>query len=184
MMCLVVSEYSKSLPFDAAFHIKHVPHKLRVVGRRVIRDCWSNRTAQVVESADGERLSYSYLGGGLEWDPPHAYGLVFRGVPLYLADRLVAMLHFFTKTHVDEQMFGLRPSSDPSRKKSPTHKEQAVQKRVISVNLHLRSLRTRFKSRFDFLKLHCNFDLSHSNPFSFEPHPREQLLRGKASQVP
>ena len=62
LMCLVCSEYSSSLASGAAVNIAHVPHTLRVEGRRVIRDCWTDRSAQVVELEDGERLSCAYLG--------------------------------------------------------------------------------------------------------------------------
>ena len=99
-------------------------------------------------------------GGGLEWDPPHAFGLVFRGMPLHLADRVVAVLHFLTQTGVDKDMFGVRPCSDPSRKKSPAQKAEAVQTRVDSVDSHLRSLRLRFPRRSDFLKLSGISDVS------------------------
>ena len=140
LMFLVCFTYSDALTGGADLTIALVPHKLRIEGRRVIRECHSDRLAQVVEVANGERLSYSYLGGGLEWDPPHAFGLVFRNMPLHLADRLLAVLHYVTSTAVDKAMFGVRPCADPLRKKTPAQKKEAVQNRVDAVNSHMSSL--------------------------------------------
>ena len=56
-------------------------------------------------------LAYSYLGGGVDWQPPWTYPLVSRNMPLYIADRYFALIIFLAEVHIRDDMFVRKQSS-------------------------------------------------------------------------
>ena len=48
------------------------------------------------------RVAYCFLGGGVLNKPPDAYALVFKGLPMYLLTRLLAMTCWLGKFNVDD----------------------------------------------------------------------------------
>ena len=133
--------------------MQHVPHKLYFRQGREVRQCWSTRFA--LEGMESEnKVMYAYLGGGVTWDPPFAYSLVYKGMPLHLAERLLAVILYFARGHVDPDMIAVKPVSNPKNKLTAKEKQERVEDVVSNVSSHLSSLRTKFPSRDSLLK-HC-----------------------------
>ena len=53
--------------------------------------------------------SYSYLGGGVGSDPPDAFGMVSRYMPMNIAIPYAALIAFITGSDVDKACFIRRP---------------------------------------------------------------------------
>jgi hypothetical protein len=141
--------YSKALADDKEIGILHVPHKRRVVQEHVIYDCYSLREAQVLVIEDDDRqqqdrqwLSYSYLGGGVTWDPPFGYGLVSRHLPLRVADRFLALLLFVSGGEPVRETFVRRtPIASVTENMTAMEKEECIAKRIGQVTKHLQRFR-------------------------------------------
>ena len=99
----VILMIERSQSSEETLAVKHVPHKVRRIGGHTAKDCWSDRQAQVLyRGGKSEVLGYSYLGGGVPFDPPYGFGLVSRRLPLPVADRLFAVcLYLSGMRHVD-----------------------------------------------------------------------------------
>ena len=95
---------------------------------------------------------YAYLGGGVTWDPPFSYGLVYRELPIQFAERLVAVILFFAEGIVDTDMIAVKPSNNPQSKLSPKEKGERVAQAAKNVSCHLSTLKERFPSRFSLLQ--------------------------------
>ena len=131
--------------------MQHVPHKLYFRQGRAVRECRSTRFA--LEVMEGEKkVMYAYLGGGVTWDPPFAYSLVYKGMPLHIAERLLAVILYFARGHVDSEMIAVKPVSNPKNKLTAEAKEERVKDVVLNVSSHLSWLRTTFSSRDSLFK--------------------------------
>ena len=130
--------------------MQHVPHKLRFIQGRAIRDCHSTRTAQVfsasttVEGKSPVLISYSYLGGGLEWDPPHGYGLVTRKASLKVADMYCALCVFLSSGTLDRDMFWFVPPDKLRERLTMKQMRESVEQRFAAVLEHLETLRNKY----------------------------------------
>ena len=69
---------------------------------------------------------YAYLGGGVPWDPPFGYGLVFRELPIHLAARLAAVVLCLARGVVDPQFIAMKSAVDPGRECASSEKEKAL----------------------------------------------------------
>ena len=94
---------------------------------------------------------YAYLGGGVPWDPPFSYGLVFRELPFHVAERLAAVILFLAQGVVGPEMIAMKPAADPSRKCSPGEKDELWRERVVNITRHLSALRNSFPTRQELL---------------------------------
>ena len=153
-----------------------VPHKRRRLGTFQIKECHSNRDAQVLDlGAEGRAahddwksgwLAYSYIGGGVPNDPPCVTGLVSRHLPLDVADCLFAVLMFITGSTIQNQCFIAKPPSscvqvadaDARRDLRQTlisKREEMVSRRAAEVLAVLDQLNARYSGtgrRIEFLQ--------------------------------
>ena len=65
---------------------KVVPHKYKTLAGRSIKECHSLRYAQVLvtkkDDEAEERLSYTFMGGGVPWQAPGTYAMVTKEMPV------------------------------------------------------------------------------------------------------
>ena len=111
-----------------------------------VKDCHSVREAQVLQKCD-ERLSYTYMGGGVTWQPPNTYAMVTRDLPLHVADRFMAMLAFVANVELCKDMFVRKQNSDVSRRLNISEKEENITIRIEAVVQHIVETQRLFKSR-------------------------------------
>ena len=111
-----------------------------------VKDCHSVREAQVLQKCD-ERLSYTYMGGGVTWQPPNTYAMVTRDLPLHVADRFMAMLAFVANVELRKDMFVRKQNSDVSRRLNISEKEEQITIRIEAVLQHIVETQRLFKSR-------------------------------------
>ena len=106
------------------------------------------------ESGDADiwqDLCYSYLGGGVPWDPPFSYGLVSKRLPFPLADRLLAVCLFLSgRRDVDDRTltkcFVRRIDVTGDSSVSDEQSEHEIEERVRAVDVHLCELQLKFWS--------------------------------------
>ena len=149
LILLVHSIWKDAVSGGEETELQLLPHKRKVLGGVLVRDCWANRDALVVSPASdiSKWMSYSYIGGGLEWDPPHAFGLVNKSCPLHIADRLLALILFLSDGTVLRDFFTVKSCARPSADKpSPEEEQLAILERELQVARHLRYLTDHFAS--------------------------------------
>jgi hypothetical protein len=174
MWFCTVSIYKKDLGNNEVLYFMIKPHKMRVVQKHAVSDCRTEREALVICAANNpasemKSRSYSYLGGGVPWDPPHGHGLVSRGVPIQTAERYLAVVLFFSKGTVNKECFIHRGAANTVREKEA--KELQISQSVDRVTAHLQLLHNRFGSSRDLLK-ECNLLEAHV----FREDPKMQAL--------
>ena len=109
---LFAEEFGHELSAGGALSLQMRPHKVRRVKNQIVKDCTSNRDALILctpaaNAVDpDEWLCYSYIGGGVPFDPPHGYGLVNKNMTLEAADRFMA-LTIFSPEHRKASLFRL-----------------------------------------------------------------------------
>ena len=111
-----------------------------------VKDCHSVREAQVLQKCD-ECLSYTYMGGGVTWQPPNTYAMVTRDLPLHVADRFMAMLACVANVELCKDMFVRKQNSDVSRRLNISEKEENITIRIEAVVQHIVETQRLFKSR-------------------------------------
>ena len=133
------------------------PHKrrdLKAVDANFFRrvwDCSTERDALVVATCDKdhpprieESCIYSYIGGGVPFQPPFAYGYVCRYMPLDIAQSLMATCLFFAGSKPEKRMFMYRVPNTMTL----TIKKQEIDEKIDSmfdaVSLKLASLESRY----------------------------------------
>ena len=96
---LLVAMYAEKAiaPMEGqSIEIRIVPHKKRILGDHVIvDDCHNKRYAlsiNVKEKNGEHQMAYCYIGGGVQYTPPHCYPIVCKHMPYAFADRLMAVL--------------------------------------------------------------------------------------------
>ena len=102
--------------------VRHAPHKTKMVNAKQIHYCMEARTAQIVSVADSGPVAYSYVGGGVEWQPPATYALVSRDLPLHIADRYVALVTFLAGGILRKEMFVRKNNSRPTTRLTESEK--------------------------------------------------------------
>ena len=111
-----------------------------------VKDCHSVREAQVLQKCD-ECLSYTYMGGGVTWQPPNTYAMVTRDLPLHVADRFMAMLACVANVELRKDMFVRKQNSDVSRRLNISEKEEQITIRIEAVLQHIVETQRLFKRR-------------------------------------
>ena len=165
ILYLLARVYSKDLARGAILRTQVVPHKSRVFAGHIVKECWSSRDALVLcaESADESKpldtLAYSYLGGGVTWDPPFGYGIVSKRLPLHVADRLLAVVLFVSGGDPRANCFVRRVDWASAKCQPRAEMEEEIAERMRSVTFYLKELRHTFKS-FPRLLQFCNLQVS------------------------
>ena len=153
LVFLLLKIWKSKLSHDGrtVISIKHVAHKEKIVKNRIIKYCWSSRQAQLIcattsvggANASPTQLAYSYIGGGVTWQPPATYALVSRGMPLHVADRYLALVTFLAGGAIIEDMFVRKQNAKVTEKLTVEEKTVRIRERVSACGIHLRHLRTR-----------------------------------------
>ena len=134
---------------------RYLPHKCRLVGREVIRDCHSSRTALALMvlgpgANDEHQMSYTYLGGGVSNDPPHCFGIVCKHMPLQTADRLMALLNYVGEVKCPQIFRRQNKSIHGMLDEEQRNKFRNIRKAAIAD--HVANLQQRFKSKNGLLR--------------------------------
>ena len=160
-MLLFLILWGKKLRPNTNFIVQHVPHKRKMLQDRVVKYCKSARSAQVIYPAEikaesaalsikpprDTHMAYSYLGGGVEWQPPSTYPLVTRGLNLECADRYHALLTFLGNGKVNADMFVCKRSANPTQRLTNSEKILSIEARVKACKSYLQELRDQFGER-------------------------------------
>ena len=80
-------------------------------------------------------IAYSYLGGGVEWQPPSTYALVTRGMPLHIADRYFALLTFLARGSVYKHTF-VRKQRAKHRQQLDEEEKKTVPSKNVFLSAH------------------------------------------------
>ena len=116
-----------------------------------VKDCHDMREAQVLQNSD-ERLSYTYMGGGVTWQPPNTYAMVTRDLPLHVADRFMAMLACVANVEPCNNMFVRKQNANVSRRLHITEKEEQIKIRIAAVAQHIVETRRIFTNRATMIR--------------------------------
>ena len=106
------------------------------------------------ESGDADiwqDLCYSYLGGGVPWDPPFSYWIVSKRLLFSLADCLLAVCLFLSgRRNVYDRTrtkcFVCRIDVTGDSSVSDEQSEHEIEERVWAVDVHLCELQLKFWS--------------------------------------
>ena len=74
--------------------------------------CWQDRVAFVLTDVSDVVKCYAYLAGGTPHQPARTYPLLFRRLPLALADRLFALALSLARGTFDKDCVIAKPCSD------------------------------------------------------------------------
>ena len=107
---------------------------------------------------EATELSYSYLGGGITYDPPNTYGMVSKRMPLAMADTFLAVVLFLSGGKVDRQFF-IRTTQAQIRH-AVTRNEAAneTDERVRGVRQRLENLQRDYETPLRLLS-HCGINV-------------------------
>lgn len=156
--------YRDDIVDDEHVRFVSIPHKVRQLAGHTVHDCWSDREAHVLcamsapSSMKMTWLSYAYLGGGVPWDPPFGYGLVYKHMPIRVADRLLAVLLFCSGGAVDPKCFVCKSADDREQASPSGDRDALIQERAEAVAGHIRDLNDKFDSVNSMLRF-CGFPL-------------------------
>ena len=91
----LVQCYGRDLATDKELVASLVPHKRQIIGKNIVYACGSLREAMSLSTADEPKHSilYAYLGGGVTFQPPHSYSLVFKSMRRAVGIRFLAFVH-------------------------------------------------------------------------------------------
>ena len=128
----------------------HVPHKLHYQQGRELRDCWATREALQTIRYDQKDM-YAYLGGRTLHRVPFSYPLVFKDVPIKVADHLTATILYLAQAEVDQDMIAVKPEKNPKKQCDVATKMRNVRERVNSIKAILTTLKTGFPTLQDLL---------------------------------
>ena len=102
-----------------------------------------SRTANTPRSTN---VAYSYLGGGVEWQPPSTYALVTRGMPLRIADRYFALLTFLAGGSVHNDTFVRKQRAKHRQQLTEDDKNRSIGDRVHECKRHITYLHRSFQT--------------------------------------
>ena len=100
----LVQCYGRDLASNNELVASLVPHKRQLIGKNVVYACGSLREAMSLSLADEPKHSilYAYLGGGVTFQPPHSYSLVFKSMPRSVGVRFLAFVHVLCDLPADD----------------------------------------------------------------------------------
>ena len=134
---------------------RYLPHKRRLLGHRVIRDCHASRTALALTvlgpgEKDEHQMSYTYIGGGVSSDPLHCFGIVCKHMPLETADRLMALLDYVGEVKSPQIYRRQNKSIHGMLDEEQRNKFRIIRKAAIAD--HVADLEQKFKSKNGLLR--------------------------------
>ena len=136
--------------------IQLVPHKRKMLGTHLIQECHGLREAQVItsrpEEGEEERLSYTYIGGGVPHQPPFSYPLVTRETSLPFADLLMAVYMFLSNAQPEKVMFVRRQNTNITKRLTPEQKDAEIEKRISAIQEATASLRDKYTNDRDLFR--------------------------------
>ena len=100
--------------------------------------------ARTANTPPSTNVAYSYLGGGVEWQPPSTYALVTRGMPLRIADRYFALLTFLAGGSVHNHTFVRKQRAKNRQQLDEDDKNRSIGDRVRECTRHINYLRRWF----------------------------------------
>jgi hypothetical protein len=125
-----------------AFNI--LAHKRKQLASIEVQDCHSLREGQLLTAVTKKgvetRVSYTYLGGGVTWQPPHTYPLVTRELSLGVADLLMAVFVCLCNTTLSRNMVVRKQNSNIAKRLSPEQKEAEITARMAAIAKHVAAL--------------------------------------------
>ena len=143
--------YKDTMCADQKVCVKLVPHKRKLLGSILVQDCHSLREAQLITTTSAEgvekRFSYTYIGGGVPWQPQFTYPLVTRELSLEVVDRLMAVFVCLGLTKLSRDMFVRKQNTDISSRLSLSDKEDEITARIELISAHIVALQALFQSR-------------------------------------
>ena len=120
------------------------------------RDCKSLREALIITapgtkpSGPDAHLAYTYIGGGVPWQPPFTFPLVTKELPIAFADHMMAVFVALGWTHVSvgatEDIFVRRQNRDVKDVLSCEEKQRAIATRKEAIQLRAIALKERYET--------------------------------------
>ena len=163
-MCCATQLYAESLEDKGKLTVQIKPHKVRILNGVRVKDCWMNRNAFVITHRphtgpeEATELSYSYLGGGIEYDPPNTYGIVSKSMPLAMADMFTAVVLFLTGGEVEQEFFIRTTYAQIRHTVTKEERTNEIKERVRKVQQRFESLRQQHQTGLRLLS-HCGVNV-------------------------
>ena len=122
-----------------------LPHKREIIGKNIVYKCGSLREAMSLSRADEPKHSilYAYLGGGVTFQPPHAFSLVFKNMPRSLAVRFLAFVHVLCDFPVDDVRVIRRQNRSKAKHLSASDKDRDAEEFLNAIVYERLSLEER-----------------------------------------
>ena len=132
----------------------------KTLQEKTLRYCWSAREPQIVQITErrperrakttsaprNTNIAYSYLGRGVEWQPPSTDALVTGGMPLRIADRYFALLTFLAGGSVHNDIFERKQRAKNRQQLNEDDKHRSIRNRVYECTYHIKQLHRWFAS--------------------------------------
>ena len=96
----------------------------------------------VADNSDPKKaeLMYHYIGGGVPFQPPNIYALVYKSLPHHVAKRLLALYQVLTETSPHETVYVRKQNSNLAQKLTLSEKEVCIKEFCIQVQAHKQKL--------------------------------------------
>ena len=78
-------------------------------------------------------LMYHYIGGGVPFQPPNTYALVYKSLPHHVARRLLALYQVLTETSPHETVYVRKQNNNLAQKLTLSEKEECIKEYRIQV---------------------------------------------------
>ena len=134
--------YASLWDSDKTYHGYYKRHKAKVRGNTLLRtECWRDRRAFVLEDESGVQQCYTYLAWCFAHQEDTVYPLLFRNLPLSLANRIRALALFLSGGNLDSDCIVVQPRLEED------FNPQEVRSRVlIDTDRLLQQLKARISS--------------------------------------
>ena len=127
-----------------------------MLGTHLIQECHGLREAQVITSrpveGEEERLSYTYIGGGVPHQPPFSYPLVTREMSLTYADWLMVVYMFLSNAEPEKVMFVRRQNTNITKRLTSEHKDAEIETRISAIQEATALLRGQYTNHQDLFR--------------------------------
>ena len=88
-------------------------------------------------------ILHAYLGGGVTFQPPHTYALVFKSLPRSVAIRFLAFVHVLCDLPVDDIRIIRRQNRSKAKHLTPSEKDQDAEEFLDGVQYERQRLQER-----------------------------------------